>query len=402
MNASDESESVLTRPVLIVLALTFIGFTLEHVLRPVIPLIVIDRGGDVVLVGVVAAVHSVPSILFRPTIGRLIDGWNQRLLLRLGAILGTIAPMGLLLPGLAALLPVRFVQGTGWALYSVSTHALMARRSPAGRRGEASGYFMAMPALAHLVGPGIGVALYLATGTIGPALLATALGIAATAMAFRLGMPAPVAAAAEERPRSLAERLIEPSALPSTLMIAAFMLPQSLFTVFAPVYALEVEAPLEWLALYFPFYGLVLFITQVVAGRASDRYGRHAAIVAGCTAAVVGCLMALLGGGLITFALGAAVYAVGVSLVSPTMSALTIDRARPDRLGAAMATYSVGYQFSSGLGSLLWGGVLAAGGFFAAFVVAIVCQLGTMAISTRMRSATDGSVSTKPSTDAFD
>jgi len=380
---------LLTRPFLAVLLLTFLGFAFEHVLRPVVPLIVIDRGGGPVLVGVVAAVHSIPSVLFRPTIGRLVDTGRHALLLRVGAVLGTLAPLGLLLPGSAALSPVRFVQGTGWALYSVSTHSLMARRSPVDRRGEASGYFMAMPALAHLIGPGLGVALYLSTGAIGPALLATGLGVAATAIAFRIRLPAPPAERSVRRETRL-ERFVEPSALPATLMIAAFMLPHAIFTVFPPVYALEVGAPLEWLAIYYPLYGLVMFLSQLVAGRASDRYGRHAAIVAGCIAAVVGLLVALAGSGLVTFALGAAVYALGTALVSPTMSALTIDRAPPDRLGAAMATYSVGYQLSSGLGSLLWGAVLGVGGFAVAFVIAIAFQLGTMALSVRWSSSGGG------------
>jgi MFS family permease len=327
-----------------------------------------------------------------------VDTGRHALLLRLGAVLGTLAPLGLLLPGSAALGPVRFVQGTGWALYSVSAHSLMARRSPADRRGEASGYFMAMPALAHLIGPGLGVALYLATGAIGPALLATALGLAATAISFRMRLPPPPVERTV-RPETRLERFLEPSALPATLMIAGFMLPHALFAVFPPVYALEVGAPLEWLAIYYPFYGLVLFLSQLVAGRASDRYGRHAAIVAGCTAAVVGLLLALAGSGLVTFALGAAVYALGTALVSPTMSALTIDRAPPDRLGAAMATYSVGYQLSSGMGSLLWGAVLGVSGFAAAFVIAIGFQLGTMALSVRWSSDGRGSV---PPVDPFD
>lgn len=400
MGRSDADGGVLTRPFLVVLVLTFLGFTFEHVLRPVIPLIVIDRGGGTVLVGLVAAIHSLPSILFRPAIGRLVDGWNQGLLLRVGAVLGAIAPLALVLPGMVALLVGRFAQGTGWALYSVSAHSLMARRSPAGRRGEASGYFMAMPALAHLIGPGLGVWLYLSTGTIGPALVATALGVAATVIAVRMRMPDAPPTPAEPQPRSLVERLIEPSALPSTLMIAAFMLPQSLFTVFPPVYALEVKTPLEWLAVYYPFYGLVLFLSQLVAGRASDRYGRHATILAGCSVAAVGLVLALVGGGFVSFAIGAAIYALGVSLVSPTMSALTIDRASTDRLGAAMATYSVGYQLSSGMGSLLWGGVLAVGGFGAAFVLAIISQLATMAIS--IRSSTDRASSPAPPVDPFD
>jgi MFS family permease len=381
MAGSDREAGVLTRPFLAVLALTLIGFLFEQVLRPVVPLVVIDRGGGVVLVGAVAAVHALPSILFRPIIGRLIDSWNNALVLRLGAVLGAAAPLGLLLPGLVPLVPSRFAQGAGWALYSVSTHSLMALRSPAHRRGEASGYFMAMPALALLIGPSIGISLYLSTGTVGPALVATGLGLVATVIAVRMRLTRPTSRSVAPAPTRLIERLIEPSALTSTAMIAAFMLPQPLFMVFAPVYAVEVGTPLEWLAVYFPFYGLVLFGAQLAAGRASDRYGRHAAIVAGCSVAVAGLVVALAGSSFVSFAVGAALYAVGVSLVSPTMSALTIDRAPRNRLGAAMATYSVGYQLSSGMGSLLWGAILGAGGFGTAFIVAIASQLATLAMS---------------------
>lgn len=378
--------SVLTGPFLLVLVLTFLGFAFEQVLRPVIPLMIIDRGGDAVLIGAVAAVHALPSIVFRPYIGQLVDNWHHGRVLRIGAALAAVAPAGLLLPGILSLVPVRFLQGSAWAVYSVSTHTLMAKASPPQRRGEASGYFQAMPALATLISPGVGVALYIALGEVAPVLVAGALAAGALAITTLLRteadggvpiMPSP------QRERSRMGRLVEPSALPATLMTAMFMSAHALFMVFPPVYAIAVGAPIEALAAYYPAYGIVMAVSQFAAGRVSDRIGRGSTIRIGCALGIAGLAIAGLGTGMVTLATGAAVYAIGASLVSPTLSALTIDRAPPSRLGSAMATYSIGYQLATGASSLGWGALIVTMGFGSAFIAAIALQLATIAASVR-------------------
>jgi MFS family permease len=386
--AGPARRSLLTRGFLGVLLVTFLGFSFEHVMRPVIPLVVIDRGGSAAIVGVMAAIHALPSILFRPAIGALVDGWRHGLLMRLGALAAAIMPFGVLLPGIASLVPVRFAQGGAWAVYSVSAHTLMAKHAPRRQRGEASGYFMAMPALSQLIVPGAAVALYAATGELGPVLLASGLGVAALLVTTRLrfqGGPGEVLHASSVSMPSMGwrSRLLEPSALPATFMITTFMAAHAIFTVFPPVYAIAVGAPIASLVLYYPAYGIVMTASQLLAGRASDRLGRGFAIRIGCAVAIVGLAMAGLGDSMATFTAGAAAYAVGVSLVSPTMSAMTIDRAPANRLGSAMATYSVGYQLATGGSSLVWGVLIAAAGFSGAFVAAIGLQLVTIAASVR-------------------
>lgn len=369
---------------MLVLALAFLGFGFEHVLRPVIPLIVLDRGGDAVVVGLFAAVHALPSVLFRPMIGRLVDGrWHGRLM-RVGTLIAGIAPAGVLIPALAPLAVVRFVQGTAWAVTSVTQHALMAKLAPAHRRGEASGYFMAMPALASLVAPGVGVALYTTTGEVGPVIGASALGVAAFVIASRIRVPGEDDSGRFGRiPPVRGSAILERSALPATVMVTTFMSAQALFVVFPPVFAAEVGAPVESLVLYYPVYGLVMVISQLIVGRLSDQLGRGRTIRIGCVIAMGGLTVAALGSGMTGLVVGAGAYAVAVSLVSPTLSAVTMDRAPEHRLGSAMATYSVGYQLATGASSLAWGGIVAGLGFGAAFGVGVALQVATVAISLR-------------------
>jgi MFS family permease len=383
---------MITRAFVVVLVLAFIGFSIEQLFRPVVPLMVIQRGGDVVMVGIVSAMAAVPSIVLRPLVGRSVDVWDHRRLLVLGAAGSAITAGGLLLPGIVALSAVRFAQGAAWGVSSVSMHALMAKLAPADRRGEASGYFTAMPALATLVAPGIGVALFLATGDIGPVVAAVVLGLVATAVATRAHVPSamPVDETSAVRGPETGDAgaragraWIEPSAIPATLMVTTFMSAHALFTIFPGVYALSLGAPLELLAVYYPLYGLVMTVSQFLAGKVSDRAGRGRAIRLGCVVAVLGIVIAAAGGTMHTLAIGGMAYAASISLVGPTLTALTIDRAPPGRIGSAMATYLVGYQLATGASSLLWSVVIAAGGFPAAFLCAVALQGLTFAASLR-------------------
>ena len=369
-----------------VLALAFLGFGLEGVIRTVIPLMVLDRGGNAVWVGAIAAAAAVPSVLFRPYIGRLVDTWRHDRLLQAGTVSTAVGSVALLVPGLIPLAALRFAQGTGWAAYSVSNHALMAKLAPADRRGEASGYFMAMPAIATLVFPPAGVALYLAAGELPPLALALALGLVAFAVSFVIpipGTPAPATSRESERAGEgrLLSRILEPSAIPATAMVATFMAGHSLFLVFPPVYLAASGLDAGVLAPYYFAYGLVMTVTQLLVGRLSDRLGRAFAIRLGCAIAVAGFAAALVLPGFSALFVASLAYATAVSLVSPTLSALTMDRAPSGRLGAAMATYSLGYQLATGASGIVWGAIIAAVGFPWPFVFAIALQLVTVGIT---------------------
>lgn len=382
------SAGLRTGPFLGVLALALVGFASDSILRAAVPLMVLDRGGDAVVVGLVAAVYALPSIVLRPWIGGLVDTWSHRLLLRLGSLALVVLPLLHLLPGLVTLAVARFINGTGWATFSVANHALMAKLAPADRRGEAAGYYMAMPALATLIAPGLAVALYTTSGEVATVLVASALGAVALILAWRMPIPrsAGPVVPSDGRPspeRTWRDRIIEPATVPVTILLTAVMSANSLFIVFPPVYAIAVGAPIEVLAIYYPIYGLVMTVTQLLVGRISDQLGRATTIALGSFIAIGGLAVTVVAQGMAPFAIAASAYAVAVSIASPAISALAIDLAPPGRLGAAVATYTVGYQMATGLSGILWGVIIAAFGFPWPFVAAIGLQVVALALIRR-------------------
>lgn len=381
-------DSLLTRGFKQILGVTFLAFGAEGIIRAVVPLLVLARGGDAVMVGLVATAYSLPSLLFRPLVGSLVDSWQHKLLYRGGAFFSVIIPALLLIPSIPVLLLARFLTGTAWGFFSVSNHSLMAKSAPPSRRAEASGVFMTMPAVGQLFLPALGVAVYTATGhEAWPIALATAMFAGAFLITTRMHVPpTPPRSAGEAAERlRLWERFVEPTALGGTAMLVLSFSSWSIFTVFPSVYVLHLGQPVEVLVWYFPVFGLAQAISQPIFGRVADRLGRMRSIMVGAGMGFVGLLACVLPAAVVppmlAFAVGSFIYALGQSFVNPTISALVMERAPRHRLGSAMATYSIGYQFATGTSSVLWGAIITSFGFTWLFLAAAGFQVLTALLS---------------------
>ncbi|HXG40587.1 MAG TPA: MFS transporter [Candidatus Limnocylindrales bacterium] len=339
------------------------GFGHENVMAGVLPLVVLERGGDAAVVGALVAAYGIPTIVLRPLIGRILDTPWRPHVVRLGATIVGLAPLGYIVASLGSMLAVRAIQGAGWAAYGTGGHAVLARIAPPNRRSELAGYYNAMPALAILVGPALGLWLYTNVGDPAPFVLAASLGLAGLLLTLWLPLePARADPAVRARVRPIAG-MFDPAAIVPMLLIGAFMSVQSLFVIFVPVYARAVGLSLEELSLYYPVYGVLTLVSHLSLGRTSDRIGRWPTIALGCGTALVGLTLATLGGGLGGLLVAGALYGVATALVTATVSAMTMESVPPERAGSAMATYSVGYQLGASIGGAAWGTVIAVAGY---------------------------------------
>ena len=155
---------------------------------------------------------------------------------------------------------------------------------------------------------------------------------------------------------------------------------QSLFLIFPPLFALDRGIPLEQLTLYYLAVGITLVVARGALARVSDRFGRGPVLIAGATMAILGLAVASFANDVLTLGIGGMLWALGASVSSPTAMALAMDRSEPGRMGAAMATYSLGFQLGLGGGAAVWGLVISAVGFSQSFVVAIGTEVVLIAL----------------------
>ena len=239
-----------------------------------LPLLILEMGGDAAVVGVIVAVFSVPSVVLRPFIGRLIDEWSQRSTYLLGTAGLALSSFLYLVPGLGAITIVRLLHGTAWAAFNTGGTTSLARLAPPERRAEAAGIFSLMPSVAFMVMPGIGLIVVGAAGVQAAFVLAGVLAAAAT-LVLAIG-PFPPGPLSSRRPTrtSFWSSLIERRALMPMLVEALWMSVHTLFIVFPPVFAAAKGLPVADLAIYYLIVGMVLIVTRLIIGRRIDRVAR--------------------------------------------------------------------------------------------------------------------------------
>ncbi len=369
----------------LLLVATLIGWTGEAVIQAILPLHILDLGGDAGTVGLVALAFALPTIVLRPAVGRRIDRVGHGALHARGLALGVVAAVAFIVAPLAALPFVRGLQGVAWAVYGTANNVAAARLAPPARRSEASGYFNVAYAVGFLVGPPLALAIYGPAGA-GPAFALAAVCIAVAVLVVRrlrrhtpgadlvpAGAP-PVATPAGRSLRRAIAGYLEPAAIPLLVVNAALLGGQGLFLAFGAVYARETGVSVAWLALLFPLFSIVNSLTQLVAGRLGDRLGRRRAILLGAAAGAAGLVVAAGPLGVAGYLAGAAVFACGAGIVVPATAAGAMDVAPEGRLGATMATFSMSYQLSAGLGGALWGALILAVGYPWPFIAALAIQ----------------------------
>jgi MFS family permease len=160
------------------------------------------------------------------------------------------------------------------------------------------------------------------------------------------------------------------------------MLFETLFTAavplyfsFLPLFALRHGIPIAEVAIFFPIYGTVFLIARSLFTPWSDRLGRRLLLAISVVFAIIGLGVGAFAQDLPTIILSGCLFAIGPALETPASMALAIDRSDPSRSGAAMATYSLGYQMGLGVGAALFGFAIAAFDFGVAFAMAVAMQI---------------------------
>lgn len=372
----EASTRLWTRTYLLVCLAGFLAYVNYAFLTPTITLFIADLGGTGATVGLALATYNTISFSLRPVIGRLVDAGRVRAVIGLGCFLLSLGTFLYLVPSLALVFVGRLIQGTGWAGLNMGTYATVARIAPPRRRGEASGYFQMSLTTAGSLLPSVALWLLDLTSYHVVFLLAGLAGLlsAVTTVGMRPAQPKAPAARSER----LLASMVEPSALlPSAvlfLMNAAF--PAAVF--FIPLYARQLEV--HNVAIFFLIQGLTSIAAQGGLGRLSDRIGRIPTIALGLLAAIAGLLLLSRAGNLPLLAAGGAFFMFGFGVINPALFAFVMDRARPEKIGAATATYTISFQMGKAVGSFVGGFLIVWTGYRALYVISALPLVACLAL----------------------
>lgn len=346
-----------TRAFALVCASTFLCYSSQLLVTPVMALYVEDLGGSPVEAGLVITAFSVTSFFLRPLIGQVTDEWGAPKVLFLGSVVLGVTGLGLLLPALWAVFATSAIRGIGWGAISTAGSTAVALTSTANRRGEASGYYnlaanfastLAPAAALWLVGRGSFQPAFLAAGAAGLA----AAGVSSLMPGWHSGGTGPA------RWSTSLEGFSPGSFFERGVLLASFLLLAATATIpvttaFVPLHA--VALGVENIGLYFVAAGAVSIGARLVVGRYLDRAPRGVWILSGYSVMIVAFALLARAQSLLDFVLAGAVVAMGHTLAPPILMALAMDRAQPHRMGKAMATYSMFYRAGEAIGAPIAG-----------------------------------------------
>lgn len=327
----------------------------QYVLVAALPIVITSElSGSDLDAGLAMTYFQIGTIICRLFAGRLIDGFNKRIVLLISTALFFII-MGLFnfTTSLDAIFILRGLHGIVFALGTTVMSALAVLVLPPSRKGEGINMFAIFSNVAMVLGPAIGLYALSSYGSMALYIFLTAMtGLAmllsnVIPLSKELALPKP-----SKRKGWHISQFIESKSLPWALMGLFIGFTYSGVLVFIPIELNSMGAGI-WGSAFFAIFALMIIISRPVVGKVYARYGSKFIIYPGLGLFILG----LFGLGLATtpraIILTAPLLGLGYGAAQPAFQALAIQSAPIERAGVSTATYFLALDISVGAGSVI-------------------------------------------------
>ena len=327
----------------------------QYVLVAALPIVITSElSGSDLDAGLAMTYFQIGTIVCRLFTGRLIDGFNKRVVLLLSTALFFII-MGLFnfTTSLEAIFVLRGLHGVVFALGTTVMAALAVLVLPPNRKGEGINMFAIFSNVAMVLGPAIGLYALASYGSIALYLFLTIMtGLVlvlsnSIPLSKELAMPKP-----STHKGWHISQFIEKRSLPWALMGLFIGFTYSGVLVFIPIELNSMGAGI-WGSAFFAIFALMIIISRPLVGKVYARYGSKFIIYPGLGLFILG----LFGLGLATtpmaIILTAPLLGLGYGAAQPAFQALAIQSAPIERAGVSTATYFLALDISVGAGSII-------------------------------------------------
>ncbi len=347
----------------------------------------VEFGASATMAGMVTGMYTIGGMLTRLYSGGGLQKYGWKRFAMVFMTIHFVACLGyFLVHDVTLLLIVRFVHGLGFGGAANAILTIGMSMLPRSRYGEASGYFMLSPTLAIASGPYLGGLVYDAFGSTGcfvAALVMSLLMLAFLSFVDLRGIDpglrhkgeslSALRRSSEGNAKGLS-RIFELKAVPISLCMFLFGMGYVAVMSFYRLYAVEVDLGRQF-SYFFLIYAAVLILTRPVAGKLQDRFGDNPVIYTGIVAQTLGLVLIAWKPCMATIVLCALGCGLGYGTLNSACNSIVARQAVAERRSYAMATFWVFCDGGMGLGPMILGAVLGAGGFFTMYCVAAAVTL---------------------------
>ncbi len=368
-SGTNEKPKLWTKDFIFVCLSSFFLFLAFHSMIPTLPIYMERFGGGASGAGLPLAALTIGAVLTRPITGWALDVYGRKAIF-FGGLLLFLIPVFFYIWMIPAyfLIFMRFFQGMGWGIGNTASNTVASDIVPLRRMGEGMGIFTLTLTLPMAVSPAISLWVldrYSFSLLFGITSLLTLLSIM---FVFFIRFPRQ-----EKQKIKPKFNLLEKSGIKPALVILMFTISYSSMLSFLPVYALSQN--IESTGLFYTAFALATLMTRPLSGMFVDRKGEkgfNLAIATGCICICIALIIVARASLISHLIIGGILYGIGFGMGQPTIHALCIRSAPPQKRGAANATYWTAYDVGIFLGSIIWGLVVTLVGYHLMFYLNIL------------------------------
>ncbi|PWJ59503.1 putative MFS family arabinose efflux permease [Dyadobacter jejuensis] len=303
--------------------------------------------------GFIIGLFTLTAGLSRPLSGRLTDKLGRVPVMVVGSLVCVVC--GFLYPVFTTVIPfllLRLAHGFSTGFKPTGTSAYVADIVPASRRGEAMGI--------HGICMGVGAAFGPAIGSLISnefslnILFYTSSLLAFLSIIILVNMKETLQQKEEiswNTFRLSRRDIFEPDVFKPALIILLVYFSFGAVLTVTPDFSDHLG--LGNRGLYFMVFTLFSLLVRLVAGKTSDRKGREPVAIIGCLLLILAMCVTGFATSIHLFCAGAALFGMAMGVLSPVLSAWTIDLAGDQNRGRAIATMYIALEAGIGLGAVL-------------------------------------------------
>lgn len=351
---SDTQKSLYTLPFLLVCFSSFLFSASFNMLIPELPAYLTSLGGAQYK-GLIIALFTLTAGISRPFSGKLTDKIGRVPIMAVGSLVcfvcGFLYPI---LTSISGFLFLRLIHGFSTGFKPTATSAYVADTVPAGRWGEAMGIHGLFFSTGMAIGPAIGSAItqYFSINML--FYCSSLFALLSIVIIF-----------------NMKETLKDKQAFKPGLLkmkknewINKQAMPAFWVTLFSYVsYGAIITVIPDWTAhigiankgVFFMVFTLSSLMMRFVAGKSSDKFGRIPILKISLTVLCIALIWIGTWQTMAGFLSGALLYGVATGMLSPAISAWTIDLSDSDKRGLSVATMYIGLEVGIGLGAFFSG-----------------------------------------------
>lgn len=349
-----QSASIYTLQFGLVCLSSFLFSASFNMLIPELPAYLTGLGGAEYK-GLIIALFTLTAAISRPFSGKLTDTIGRVPVMAVGSLVcfvcGFLYPI---LTSISGFLFLRLIHGFSTGFKPTATAAYVADLVPAGKWGEAMGVHGVCFSTGLAIGPAIGSAItdnfsinilfYCSSlfALLSIVILANMKETLANKQRFKAG-----------HLKIKKQDIIEWQVLPAALIVLWSYISYGVILTVISDWSKHLGTSNK--GLFFMVFTLSSLLIRFVAGKVSDRYGRTLILKISLALLLISLLWIALANSSLMLMCASAVYGVASGMLSPSVTAWTIDLSKPGQRGKAVATMYIFMEVGIGFGALLAG-----------------------------------------------